>query len=249
LRSDSETEVISFENANFKRGHPDLLIFIQRKKQLPTAGGINLDLNLLEGAENDDPLDDKASTRLPNSLNGAGTVVDIKSILAGIASVKKHQNSISSDLKNLQQSNQHLWAEAIAARERHKRNEDTINRILKFLAGVFGTSTATKQSDPSGSRRSGSVVPIKAARLMIEDGRAGKDVTVPTPTWESDDDLEGLDLPVEMDDVHSIDPNGEFVELIQFPRANRDCRQVHGDRDSSGTSRTDHSICSMALTA
>ncbi|EIM89636.1 uncharacterized protein STEHIDRAFT_51307, partial [Stereum hirsutum FP-91666 SS1] len=109
LKSDSETELWNFEHPNFLRGQPDLLCLIQRKKQAN------------QGAN------------APNTQ-----ILDINSIMNGIAAVKRHQQTISADLNELKSSNQHLWQEAITARERHKAHQDTINRILKFLASVFG---------------------------------------------------------------------------------------------------------------
>ncbi|CAH1767020.1 11448_t:CDS:2, partial [Entrophospora sp. SA101] len=64
-------------------------------------------------------------------------VVDMNHILNEIASIKKHQLTISSDLKNIQRDNQILWRETISARERHRRQQETINKILRFLASVF----------------------------------------------------------------------------------------------------------------
>ncbi|ETW86286.1 hypothetical protein HETIRDRAFT_242938, partial [Heterobasidion irregulare TC 32-1] len=109
LKSDSDTEIWNFEHPHFHRGQPDLLCFIQRKKQA-AQGGAPEDAILL----------------------------DMNSIVSGIAAVKRHQQAISAELNELKTSNQHLWQEALAARERHKAHQDTINRILKFLASVFG---------------------------------------------------------------------------------------------------------------
>lgn len=80
----------------------------------------------------------------------------------GIAAIKRHQQTISADLNELKSSNQHLWQEALAARERHKKHQDTINRILKFLAGVFGNGEHKHEGSPDGIQR-------KRPRLMIGD--------------------------------------------------------------------------------
>lgn len=63
---------------------------------------------------------------------------DWNRILSDLAAIRKHQTVISADLKDLQTSNTHLWQEAMASRDRHKRSQDTINKILGFLAQVFG---------------------------------------------------------------------------------------------------------------
>ncbi|EDR10420.1 uncharacterized protein LACBIDRAFT_147701, partial [Laccaria bicolor S238N-H82] len=65
-------------------------------------------------------------------------VLDIHSIVNGIAAIKRHQTTISAELNELKRSNQLLWQDAMAARSKHQKQHDTINRIVKFLAGIFG---------------------------------------------------------------------------------------------------------------
>ncbi|EPQ57815.1 hypothetical protein GLOTRDRAFT_35481 [Gloeophyllum trabeum ATCC 11539] len=158
LKSEAETEFWNFEHANFRRGQPDLLAFIQRKKQAPQPNG-NED-HLLEAAK--DPNN-------PMAVNGslsAGQLLDMNAIVNGITVIKRHQAAISTDLNDLKSSNQQLWQEALAARERHKKQQDTINRILKFLAGVFGQGSAPKHD---GSHSPPAMMPRKRQRLMIGD--------------------------------------------------------------------------------
>ncbi|KAI8326886.1 HSF-type DNA-binding-domain-containing protein [Blakeslea trispora] len=63
--------------------------------------------------------------------------VDMHQILDEIAAIKKHQTSISKELKLVQTDNQILWRENLASRERHHRHQETIDKILRFLASVF----------------------------------------------------------------------------------------------------------------
>ncbi|KAG2201848.1 hypothetical protein INT47_004405 [Mucor saturninus] len=65
--------------------------------------------------------------------------VDLHHILDEIAAIKKHQMSISNELKNVQTDNQVLWQENVASRERHHRHQETIDKILRFLASVFSS--------------------------------------------------------------------------------------------------------------
>lgn len=65
--------------------------------------------------------------------------IDLNHILAEISAIKKHQMTISSDLKNIQNDNQVLWQETLTARERHQRHQETIDKILRFLASVFSS--------------------------------------------------------------------------------------------------------------
>ncbi|KAG0170800.1 stress-responsive transcription factor hsf1 [Apophysomyces sp. BC1034] len=87
------------------------------------------------------------------------TNIDFHHILNEIAAIKKHQRSISSDLKNVQSDNQVLWQENLQSRERHQRHQDTIDKILRFLASVFS------------SDKKRVVIPRKR-RLMIGDTNA-----------------------------------------------------------------------------
>lgn len=131
LEPNSSSELWEFTNPNFQRDQQHLLPLVTRKKALhPTiehpdgAGGPGGD---------DGP---------SGSGSGSGKGVDVPAILNSIATIRAQQTALSADLKELQQSNQHLWTEALAARERHKQHQDTTDRILRFLAGVFGQGAA-----------------------------------------------------------------------------------------------------------
>ncbi|KIJ34663.1 hypothetical protein M422DRAFT_213064 [Sphaerobolus stellatus SS14] len=175
LRSDGEAEISHFENQYFQRGQPDLLCLIQRKKQLqndpredsptdfkePVVSGTSQ----ANGAESDSTL---------SQHNIKGTVIDINGIVNGIQAIKRHQHAISAELKELHVSNQSLWQEIYAARERHKKHHDTITRILKFLAGVFGhtgngapRAQEVPHSSPDKTSAS-AMVPRRGNFLMIE---------------------------------------------------------------------------------
>ena len=153
LKSDTETEFWNFAHANFRRGQPDLLCLIQRKKPLPQGGdegsidlpgGIKINLG---GAL---PVTGTAAGAIANAVSGtapapngnatlsSGQILDIHSIANGITAIKRHQSAISSELSELKRSNQLLWQDALVSRGRQQKQQDTINRIVKFLAGVFG---------------------------------------------------------------------------------------------------------------
>lgn len=102
-------------------------------------------------------------------------MLDINSLVNGISAIKRHQQAISSELSELKKSNEHLWKEAMASRERHKKHQDTINRILKFLAGVFGNAATSPvhKSDDGESPQIDVHVPRKRQRLMIAAGKSG----------------------------------------------------------------------------
>lgn len=172
LRSDSDTEFWNFEHPHFIRGQPDMLCLIQRKKQ--AASSISDAVAPTAEVSNKDT----GSAGAVGALS-PGQLMDMNSIVNGIQAIKRHQAAISADLNELKSSNQHLWQEAMAARERHKKHQDTINRILKFLAGVFGhTGDPIRKDDLGGGGavsggEGGEIMQRKPQRLMIGDGRSG----------------------------------------------------------------------------
>ncbi|KAI9263899.1 hypothetical protein EDC94DRAFT_517856 [Helicostylum pulchrum] len=76
----------------------------------------------------------------PNTDEKEISSIDLHHILEEIQSIKKHQTNISTQLQNIQRDNQVLWQETMAARERHVRHQETIDKILRFLASVFSNS-------------------------------------------------------------------------------------------------------------
>ncbi|KAG8958850.1 stress-responsive transcription factor hsf1 [Tulasnella sp. 419] len=178
LQNETDTELWQFVNPHFQRGQPDLLVLIQRKK----AAGSAHPSNAIEDLEGDSSAGSGLSAQGSGSHGstiGPGAL-DISAVASGLAAIKRHQATISAELKDLQQSNTGLWQEALAARERHKKHQETINKILRFLAGVFGSATpqspssSTGRSDDHGEHGSGAmVVRRKKPRLMIEQGKNG----------------------------------------------------------------------------
>lgn len=82
-------------------------------------------------------------------------------LINDIASIKRHQTTISTDLRNLQRDNLILWEDNLAAREKHERHQDMIQKILRFLASVFSNNQIemlSKQNDFSlENRREGEI--------------------------------------------------------------------------------------------
>jgi len=188
LKSDTDTEFWNFAHANFHRGQPDLLCLIQRKKQALQQGDEsavelrdgNTGVGLVGGSS-------EGSASGGNATVTNGQVLDIHSVLNGINAIKRHQTTISVELNELKRSNQLLWQDALAARARHQKQQDTINRIVKFLAGVFGNHAAAGAGGVSVSGGPTNATegqhgnpdgvdgalggPRKRVRLMIEDAK------------------------------------------------------------------------------
>ena len=122
-------------------------------------------------------------------------MLDVNSLVNGISAIKRHQQAISSELNELKKSNEHLWKEAMASRERHKKHQDTINRILKFLSGVFGNSAASPvHKSDDGDPQIDVHVPRKRQRLMIADVRGGNAHARTASVSDELDEDDGMDM-------------------------------------------------------
>ncbi|CAO3644104.1 unnamed protein product [Cunninghamella echinulata] len=106
----SNSEQWEFSNPHFQRNQPNLLLLVTRKK----------------GRDSDE----KEQSTTSNNI-------DLHHILEEIQVIKQHQLNISSQLKNIQNDNSVLWQETILARDRYQRHQETIDKILRFLASVF----------------------------------------------------------------------------------------------------------------
>lgn len=120
-----DSEMLEFRNENFQKDQPDLLYYIHRKKSEKATGQ-----------------EERALLTAGPSATGDGQSgalsLDLRTILNDIAAIRKHQTTISTELKDIATSNKELWNEAVASRERHQRHQDAINKIVRFLGEVFG---------------------------------------------------------------------------------------------------------------
>jgi heat shock transcription factor len=156
LAADSEdAEQWEFTNPNFRRDQPDLLYLVQRKR-----GRVLSDIPVASttGTGNDNIGAESNSGNVTSGGSfGNNRSVDLHYVLQELAAVKKHQIAISEDLREIQYENRQLWNEAVAARERHERQQDTINNILQFLASVFTSEKRRRgiysRGSSSGGRR------------------------------------------------------------------------------------------------
>ncbi|KAL0576927.1 Heat shock transcription factor [Marasmius crinis-equi] len=162
LRSDSDAEHSQFAHPDFHRGQEDRLIFIERKKQPGNSRDANaIDMSL-----------GPSSNPAPQTSSAPTQQLDWHSVVSGIGAIRRHQTNISSELAELKRSNQLLWQESIEARQRHQRQQDTINRIIKFLAGVFGQQVSNSPREKDDGESSPHPV-VPGSRLMIEGRKQG----------------------------------------------------------------------------
>eukprot|EP00842_Homolaphlyctis_polyrhiza_P000798 jgi/Hompol1/1719/HPOL_000258-RA len=101
---------LEFANENFQRDRQDLLCFVIRRKNVQAAEEITK-----EGG------------------------VDMNTVLSEITAIKRHQLTISADLRKMQRENEIIWNESIQLRQRYARQQETIDKVLRFLASVFST--------------------------------------------------------------------------------------------------------------
>jgi len=64
-------------------------------------------------------------------------MLDINHLINEISAVKRHQITISSDLKKIQSDNQLLWNETLNMREKYQQQQEVIKNIIRFLASYL----------------------------------------------------------------------------------------------------------------
>ena len=229
LKSDSgqETELWEFKNDNFKRDRPELLLNMQRKKGVrnedETGKGKGKEHEHDEGGT---PLDDVSGALMRQRKTDSETgALQLASVWSAIQSIQSAQQGINDNLRHLHNSNNELFREAAEQRERTQKQEETINKMLRFLAGVFGAQdvgglasgekrgaqgNSTGQGDAGARRRRVVVRPSfskgKSGRLLIGDSSM--------TDGEADDQIEELELPMEDEGAANIE------ELSPFSRSN-----------------------------
>lgn len=174
MRSSKESQAWQFTNPNFQRGQPDLLCLIARKHKHPEKGNALIvssngaTIGPFEGPDGE--RDQLANGELAMAGKGNGQL-DVPGLINGLAAIKRHQSVISATLKEVQQSNSALWQEAMEARERHRKHQDTINRILKFLASLYQHPSGSPGGavGVTGGAAKDSVGVVPRPRLMITD--------------------------------------------------------------------------------
>jgi hypothetical protein len=198
-------ETLEFRNDNFQRGQPDLLYLIHRKK---SGAGHNPSPSLT--ALDDKALAPASATSGEGGVESSSLAVDLRTLLSEVAAIRKHQTTISHELKELSISNKQLWNEAVDSRSRHQKHQDTINKIVRFLGTVFGgkvleqssggaadlavPSPATSSAPSPAPSAAAAPVPRKK-RLLIKGREDDKDYTGATiqeielPSTEELDDL------------------------------------------------------------
>ncbi|KAF8317453.1 hypothetical protein DL93DRAFT_2055636 [Clavulina sp. PMI_390] len=145
LKNAADEEVWQFHEPNFRRGRLDLLKLITRKKTAGGGGGMNATFNSSSNGNNTSG----TAAALARSTSGR-SAAELSNISEQLQLIKRSQSNILSDLKTLQLSNNQLWKEMMANQAMQKKQQDTIDRIIKFLSGVFGNHRAQQAHAHAG---------------------------------------------------------------------------------------------------
>ncbi|WFD25852.1 Heat shock transcription factor [Malassezia nana] len=143
----SQSELWEFSNPCFQRDHPDLLFKVQRKRSGKERENNNAQVTE-EATRTLNAINAGALTRGDYDLiNGdtqdltkAMSSVQLAGLINAIQGIKSNQHTIIEEISKLQHSSQALWQQGMENRQQVRRQQDTINRILRFLASVFGSS-------------------------------------------------------------------------------------------------------------
>jgi heat shock transcription factor len=122
---------LEFSNPNFQRDQPDLLAFVSRKKGPNHPSHPNL-------------------IEEPKEIFSQPSTVDLSHIVDQITTIRRHQATIKSDLKNIETDNRALWAESTQLRERYAKQQHTIDKIVSFLASVFSSTKSVSNTPKRG---------------------------------------------------------------------------------------------------
>lgn len=106
-----QEEILQFKNPYFIKGREDLLDNIVRNKA---------------GNQENESLD------LSN--------INFQLIINELDQIKLNQMAIIEDMRRMRSDNQTLWNESFATRERHQKQAQTLDKIMKFLAAVYGNT-------------------------------------------------------------------------------------------------------------
>ncbi|KAJ3238927.1 stress-responsive transcription factor hsf1 [Chytriomyces hyalinus] len=192
VQEDNVAEYWEFANPHFQRNQPDLLCLVTRKKGGQTADvgkSVSTTVDKKEpgivDAINPSTSTSSSSTAaaVSNGPTGAGPLVDVNAIVSEISAIKRHQITISTDLKTIQRENQALWNESIVLREQYQRQQDTIDKIVRFLATVF--EARNKAGPAAVAAAAAAAAAASAAATSTSNGSAGSFESVKSGTGNS----------------------------------------------------------------
>ncbi|PVH15371.1 uncharacterized protein CXQ87_003210 [Candidozyma duobushaemuli] len=113
--------------------------------------------------------------------------INLQLLVTELDQIKMNQLAIIEDMRRIRKDNQTLWTESFATREKHQKQSHTIDKIMKFLAAVYGNSAgkifevengnfdsnygvpALYQGNQPARPSYNNTAPISKSRLMLMD--------------------------------------------------------------------------------
>jgi hypothetical protein len=129
----------------------------------------------------------------------ASTGLDPTAVFAKLAELREEQVAIQSEFKQLRDENSLLWQEAAKSRDRHKKNSDSINAIIRFLGSVYGSRVL----EP-GEQRNDALSPVDPATAGEPSRRRLLLKNVPENSMNGQGNLAEVEIPFEDDDLPVI---------------------------------------------
>ena len=152
----SQNELWEFCNPYFHRDQPDLLCKVQRKRSgkereqnahahADEARQVGATSNALTRGEFNHGLGDA------DSSGAVITTSQLNGLMSAIQGIKNNQRTLIDEIAQLQHTSHALWQQGMENRQQTRKQQDTINRILRFMASVFGSSNVGDMLHNSGS--------------------------------------------------------------------------------------------------
>ncbi|OWB70053.1 hypothetical protein B5S33_g5610 [[Candida] boidinii] len=92
--------------------------------------------------DREDLLDNIVRNKPTKDKDDENEDIDLNSLFNELENMKSKQRLITEDLLRVRQDNEMLWKENFLARERHKAQSETLEKILRFLASLYGGNSA-----------------------------------------------------------------------------------------------------------
>jgi hypothetical protein len=149
-----------FMNEYFLKGQPDLLCMITRKKSAhhpPIFSGATPSTTSI-ATTSSIPASIDVSNEIQPSMNVVGTSLstssastEITTVISELSAVRKHQLTLSSEQKEIQAHVQLLWRDLIATKDLMQRQQETIDKILRFLAVLYSAKDKAGSGTPGST--------------------------------------------------------------------------------------------------
>lgn len=241
----SEGEQWEFSHENFVKNRIDLLPLFKRtgvkqrsQNQLivPADSSPSIDALLANVSQiTDSPMISNQSLNIQPSVIGGSTtsnrstnqllsslaashnwpVGDVASVLGELSAIRQTQQSITQELNSLRQENQMLWHETFEQQKKHQEQQETVEKILRFLASVF-TKDKTKVINQHGSSTTASQQSSSALTSSSGAGRKRRKMLTevngssnPTVSFESSHGIS--ELPISINST-SNDNSGVLIQ-------------------------------------